>query len=84
MPQTSQHMEVFKISRITAAEGIFKISGEVSTSKSSDTGKQSVRITALDIMSTDGWQALDISADPVQTLIHKLNPLILCHLEVEV
>ncbi|MCL1049723.1 hypothetical protein L2755_08830 [Shewanella abyssi] len=82
--KTSQHMEVFNISRITTAEGIFKISGEASISKPSTTDDQSISITALEIMSTDGWQALDVSADSVQALIVKLNSPILCHLKVEV
>jgi hypothetical protein len=76
-------MQVFKISRITTAEGIFRISGEVSINKSSDTEVCPISITTLDIMSTDGWQALDVSADAVLTLIRKLNSPILCHLKVE-
>ncbi|QQX80690.1 hypothetical protein JK628_02090 [Shewanella sp. KX20019] len=77
-------MEVFNISRITTAEGIFKISGETSVSQSDNKELHSVHITALAIMSTDGWQALDVSVDSVQRLIAKLNSPILCHLKVEV
>ncbi|MCL1056677.1 hypothetical protein L2729_01570 [Shewanella gelidimarina] len=76
-------MEVFSISRITTPEGIFRISGETAINKSSTTAEHSIYITALDIMSTDGWQALDVSVDSMQTLICSLHPHILCHLKVE-
>lgn len=74
-------MEVFNISRIVTAEGIFRISGEISMPESRSKDNNSITITSLDIMSTDGWQALDTSTEHVKKLIRSLHSAILCHLE---
>ena len=74
-------MEIFTISRIVTSEGVFKVAGERSTPSSSATEDASTIITSLEIMSTDGWQSLDISADSVIAIIAKIMQQITKHLD---
>lgn len=74
-------MKMFTISRIVTSQGTFRVAGEYSTAGSNNTDVNSVIITSLEIMSTDGWQRLDISADSVVAIIAKIMQQIIQHLD---
>lgn len=67
-------MKKFTISRINTVKGIFKIKGVWHRSS------KKIMFTELEIMSTDGWQPLDIDNLAVITLINLIKDNILQHL----
>ena len=62
----------FEISRIHTPLGIFRVSGEVSD-------QNTMAISQLEIMGTDGWLFLDIQSAKVANLIKQLEPRLLAH-----
>lgn len=64
----------FEISRIHTPLGIFRVSGEVSD-------QNTMAISQLEIMGTDGWLFLDIQSAKVANLIKQLEPHLLAHLQ---
>jgi len=64
----------FEISRIHTPLGIFRVSGEVSD-------QNTMAISQLEIMGTDGWLFLDIQSAKVANLIKQLEPHLLTHLK---
>ena len=62
----------FEISRIHTPLGIFRVSGEVSD-------QNTMAISQLEIMGTDGWLFLDIQSAKVANLIKQLEPRELAH-----
>ena len=63
-----------EISRIHTPLGIFRVSGEVSD-------QNTMAISQLEIMGTDGWLFLDIQSAKVANLIKQLEPHLLTHLK---
>ncbi|ACJ31299.1 hypothetical protein swp_4663 [Shewanella piezotolerans WP3] len=76
-------MQVFNISRLTTEKGIFRIAGQLAVKMPNETAQPPIIITSLEIMSTDGWLALDISADSLQPLLNELISLVVEHLKIE-
>ena len=66
--------KTFEISRIHTPLGIFRVSGEVSD-------QNTMAISQLEIMGTDGWLFLDIQSAKVANLIKQLEPHLLAHLQ---
>ncbi|RZQ53651.1 hypothetical protein C1E23_08380 [Pseudoalteromonas phenolica] len=66
--------KTFEISRIHTPLGIFRVSGEVSD-------QNTLAISQLEIMGTDGWLFLDIQSKRVANLIKQLKPHLLAHLQ---
>ncbi|TMP83123.1 hypothetical protein CWB73_02680 [Pseudoalteromonas phenolica] len=66
--------KTFEISRIHTPLGIFRVSGEVSD-------QNTMAISQLEIMGTDGWLFLDIQSAKVANLIKQLEPYLLAHLQ---
>jgi len=64
----------FEISRIHTPLGIFRVSGEVSD-------QNTLAISQLEIMGTDGWLFLDIQSKKVVNLIKQLEPHLQAHLK---
>ncbi|TMO58004.1 hypothetical protein [Pseudoalteromonas phenolica] len=64
----------FEISRIHTPLGIFRVSGDVSD-------QNSLAISQLEIMGTDGWLFLDIQSKKVVNLSKQLEPHLLAHLQ---
>ncbi|WOT05507.1 hypothetical protein [Shewanella youngdeokensis] len=73
-------MEVFNISRITTPKGIFRLAGIADNTPNATT---LISVTSLDILSTDGWQALAVSTDSVQAIIQSIQLQIIDHLQVD-
>ncbi|MEZ9820840.1 hypothetical protein AB4238_09520 [Shewanella sp. 10N.286.45.A1] len=76
-------MQVFNISRLTTEKGIFRIAGSSAVNRPNGAVQPPIHITSLEIMSTDGWQALDISADSLQPLLNELTSPVIEHLKIE-
>ncbi len=76
-------MQVFNISRLTTEKGIFRIAGSSAVNMPNGAVQPTIHITSLEIMSTDGWQALDISADSLQPLLNELTSPVIEHLKIE-
>ena len=76
-------MQVFNISRLTTEKGIFRIAGSLAVNMPNGAVQPPIHITSLEIMSTDGWQALDISADSLQPLLNELTSPVIEHLKIE-
>lgn len=76
-------MQVFNISRLTTERGIFRIAGKLTMNMPNSTVQPPIHITSLEIMGTDGWQALDIIADSLQPLLNELTSLVIEHLQIE-
>lgn len=76
-------MQVFNISRLTTEKGIFRIAGSSAVNMPNGAVQPPIHITSLEIMSTDGWQALDISADSLQPLLNELTSQVIEHLKIE-
>ena len=76
-------MQMFNISRLTTDKGIFRIAGRIAVNMPNETVQPLIHIRSLEIMSTDGWQALDISADSLQPLLNELTSPITEHLKIE-
>lgn len=66
--------KTFEISRIHTPLGIFRVSGEASD-------QNTLAISQLEIMGTDGWLFLDIQSAKVANLIKQLEPHLLAHLQ---
>ncbi|MCJ8321823.1 MAG: hypothetical protein MJK12_19460 [Colwellia sp.] len=67
-------MKKFNISRINTSEGIFKVRGHWHNHA------QKVVFTQLEIMSTDGWQVLDLNHHRVIKLINVIEENVFQHL----
>ena len=66
--------KTFEISRIHTPLGIFRVSGDVSN-------QNTLAISQLEIMGTDGWLFLDIQSAKVANLIKQLEPHLLTNLK---
>ena len=64
----------FEISRIHTPLGIFRVSGEVYD-------QNTLAISQLEIMGTDGWLFLNIQSKKFVNLIKQLEPHLLAHLQ---
>jgi len=64
----------FNISRINTLEGTFKIKGHWQRHP------QKIVFIQLEIMSTDGWQVLDLKHQSIIKLIPKIDGFVLQHL----
>lgn len=71
-------MRPFTISRLNSAQGIFKISG---TFEPSNFHKQSIKITSIEMMGTDGWILLNQKESPVIKLMNDLHSTMTHHLQ---
>lgn len=66
----------FNISRLNTPEGIFKVEGQWHAPH------QKIIVSQLEIMSTDGWQILDLKHDTIISLISLVENYIYQHLLV--
>lgn len=64
-------MTAFHISRIHTSRGIFRLGGHRT---------QTLEISAIEFMGTDGWVALNLSNENTRRLIISLEQEILTHL----
>ncbi|MCJ8303745.1 hypothetical protein [Shewanella sp.] len=64
-------MTTFHISRIHTSRGIFRLSGHWA---------QTLEISAIEFMGTDGWVALNLSDENSRKLMANLEQEILTHL----
>lgn len=71
-------MEVFNVSRIHTAFGIFRISGLWSNHNIVD-----INIHSIEVLSTDGWVLLDQSSINVMTLMSNITPTLQAHLQAK-
>ena len=67
-------MKNFTISRINTEKGIFKITGRWQKYP------KKIMFTELEIMSTDGWQVLDLKHSAVTALINLIEENVFQHL----
>jgi len=68
-------MKKFHITRINTLKGIFKITGHWQ-----QTPDQMI-LTQLEVMSTDGWQVLELKHQEVVKLIKTIEQQIFSHLQ---
>lgn len=74
-------MKPFHITRIHLNQGIFKITGEwLGIHDSSAISLQSLTLSKLEMMGSDGWLALDLSQEIVCKLMGEIKPQVLTHL----
>ncbi|MHA2936763.1 hypothetical protein ACXJY6_00550 [Vibrio sp. RC27] len=68
----------FSVSRMNTDFGVFRISGSwCSNTQNID----SIVMTSIEIMGTDGWVLLVTASEQNVQLIHRLQPLLLRHLQ---
>ncbi|WP_350939495.1 hypothetical protein MRO13_09375 [Vibrio metschnikovii] len=69
----------FSISRINTKIGIFKITGIMEKKKNI----LSIKISTLQIMSTDGWCSLDLESGKNEELIKSIELEVIEHIKIK-
>ncbi|GGI84212.1 hypothetical protein GCM10007978_22380 [Shewanella hanedai] len=80
MKKSNTEKNAFIITRLNTTQGIIKATGEWAPSSLTMTDN-ALLILTLDIMSTDGWVALDLTQSKTKVLLDELNDEVLLHLQ---
>ena len=73
-------MTPFSISRLHTQQGIFRLTGHYCCDVPVNPESLNIEVETIDLMGTDGWVSLDLSATMTQQLLQQLEPELVNHL----